>query len=91
MLTTFLKQIPLPEPTSEHDQFANDEEHAKNDFVVLGQPTREIDVEVGSAVGGELGSQVCERASATINGEHAALQQHESGQNPSPAESAQRS
>src|ERR1039458_454000 len=69
--------IPLPEPVSQHDQFAGDEELANNEFIVLGQPIRQISVEVVSAVVGEPGSPICQRASAAIDRHHAALQQND--------------
>jgi len=45
---------PLPEPASEHHQFASDEEHSKNYFVVSGQPVWQVDVEIVGVIRGEL-------------------------------------
>ena len=48
----------LPEPIYKHDEFASNEEQSKDEFVVLGQPNRQIDIEVGGALVCEPGSQV---------------------------------
>ena len=81
--------ISLHEPASEHNEFASDEEHPKNDLVMLRQPARQVDIEVVRAVGGEPGSQVLQGTSAAIDGQYGTLQENNSGQDRSPAESTQ--
>jgi hypothetical protein len=52
------KLMLLHEPRGEHDQFASDEEQTKNGLIVLGEPSRKIDIEVRGLAAGKSGSQV---------------------------------
>lgn len=59
-------------------------------LVVLGEPARQINVEVRRTVLGVALSQISQWAAAAVYGQRRALQQHQGGQSGGPAQAAQR-
>ena len=69
------------QPPPEHKQFPNGEKRPKDRLVVSGQPKRQVDIKVVSAILSVATCQIRHRAMAPVHREDRALDQYQPGQN----------